>query len=248
MDNPITSALADFTAGLAFDHIPSKVIDHLKICMLDTFGCGLFGSTLPWSSILMDTINDFEHNEGQKVTIWGTPYKMSAPNAALINGTMVHGFELDDLHKRSIVHPGSVATTAAFAAAEHKGKVNGPELLTAVVAGYEVGARVGMCMGVSHLRQGWHPTGTHGTFAAAAAAGKILALNQQQMIHALGIAGSQAAGLMAAQYSSMVKRFHAGRAAQSGVYAALLAQRGFTGISNIFESDYGGYCTALAEN
>jgi len=103
-----------------------------------------------------------------------------------------------------------------------------------------------MSVGAAHLVQGWHPTGTHGTLGAAAAAGSLLGLSGKQMQHALGIAGSQSAGLMASQFSSMVKRFHAGRAAQSGVYGALLARRGFTGIMELFESTYGGYCTTFS--
>jgi 2-methylcitrate dehydratase PrpD len=101
-------------------------------------------------------------------------------------------------------------------------------------------------VGTAHLLQGWHPTGTHGALAAAAAAAVVLGLDAGQVQHALGIAGSQSSGLMAAQYSAMVKRFHAGRAAQSGLYAALLAREGYTGITNLFESGYGGYCTTFS--
>jgi aconitate decarboxylase len=158
----------------------------------------------------------------------------------------VHGFELDDLHKRSIVHPGSVIITSALAMAEYVGNVSGQRFLTAIVAGYEVVARVGMSVGTAHLLQGWHPTGTHGTLGAAAASGVLLGLSPGQMQHAFGIAGSQSSGLMASQFSSMVKRFHAGRAAQSGVYASLLAKRGFTGITELFESEYGGYCSTFS--
>jgi 2-methylcitrate dehydratase PrpD len=104
-----------------------------------------------------------------------------------------------------------------------------------------------MSVGTSHLQRGFHPTGTHGTFGGGAAAGRVLNLKTEEMIHSLGIAGTQAAGLMAAQYSAMVKRMHAGRAAQSGVYGALLAQKGLTGITNILEADYGGYCKTMAD-
>jgi aconitate decarboxylase len=130
---------------------------------------------------------------------------------------------------------------------ESRGSCSGRDFLTALVAGYEVGARVGMSVGASHLHRGYHPTGTHGTFAAAAAAGKVLGLDGRKMVHALGIAGTQAAGLMAAQYGAMVKRMHAGRASQSGVYGALLAERGLTGIADILEADYGGYCKVMGE-
>ena len=165
---------------------------------------------------------------------------MSPAAAALANGTMVHAFELDDLHKRSIVHPGSVVITPALAVAEYLQGVSGERFLTAIIAGYEVAARVGMSVGAAHLVQGWHPTGTHGTLGAAAAASSLLGLTDKQMQHALGIAGSQSAGLMASQFASMVKRFHAGRAAQSGVYGAFLARRGFIGITELFESSMEG--------
>jgi 2-methylcitrate dehydratase PrpD len=239
-----TRQLATFAASLRFKDIPSPVVEHAKVCLLDTVGCGLFGSTLPWSKILVASLQEFETSGSS--TIWGNPLKMSPASAALANGTMVHSFELDDLHKVSIVHPGSVVTTPALAVAEYLQGVSGKRFLTAVIAGYEVAARVGNSVGAAHLVAGWHPTGTHGTLGAAAAAGSLLRLNAVQMQNALGIAGSQSAGLMASQFSSMVKRYHAGRAAQSGVYSALLARRGFTGIMELFESEYGGYCSTFS--
>ncbi|MFI6347442.1 MmgE/PrpD family protein [Streptomyces sp. NPDC050560] len=239
-----TAELAAFAAALRYEDIPPEVVAHTRLCLLDTFGCGLYGATLRWTGILRDTVAP--HDPGTPSTVWGTPDRLSAPHAALVNGTAVHAFELDDLHKLAIVHPGSVVTSAALATAEDSAArgadVSGKRLLTAVVAGYEVAARTGMSVGAAHLRQGWHPTGTHGTLGAAAAAGSLLGLDAAGMRDALGTAGSQSAGLMAAQYGSMVKRFHAGRAAQSGVYAALLAERGFAGIAELFEAEYGGYC------
>ncbi|MDO8673723.1 MAG: MmgE/PrpD family protein, partial [Dehalococcoidia bacterium] len=239
-----TRKLATFAASLDFVDLPSGVIDNAKLCLLDTLGCGLFGSTLPWSQILANCVVDIEGGSG--CTLWGLSAKASPTGAALVNGSMVHGFELDDLHKQSIVHPGSVTATAALAVAERLGSISGKRFLTAMVAGYEVAARVGMCLGTAHLLQGWHPTGTHGTLAAAAAAGSVLGLAPDLMQQAFGIAGTQASGLMSSQYSSMVKRFHAGRAAQSGVYAAFLARRGYTGITGLFEYEYGGYCTTFS--
>ena len=240
-----TRRLARFAAELTYDKIPASVIEHTKLCLLDTFGCGLFGSTLPWARIVADFVRESEGK--QESTIWGRPFKVPAPDAALANGTAVHSFELDDLHKTSIVHPGGVVTTSGLAMAEHIGGCEGREFLTAVVAGYEVTIRVGMSVGTSHLQRGFHPTGTNGTFGGGAAAGRVLKLDAETMTHSLGIAGTQAAGLMAAQYSAMVKRMHAGRAAQSGVYGALLAQKGLTGITNILEADYGGYCKTMAD-
>ena len=239
-----TRALAQFASELSYDRVPPSVMEHMKICILDTLGCGLFGSTLPWSRIVADFTREFQGKP--EATVWGRPFKVPAPEAALANGTAVHSFELDDLHKTSILHPGGIVLTPALAVAERTGGCDGKEFLTAVVAGYEVGIRVGMSVGTSHLQMGFHNTGTIGTFGAGAAAGRVLRLDPEGMTHALGIAGTQAAGLMAAQYSAMVKRMHAGRAAQSGVYGGLLAQRGFTGITNILEAEYGGFCKTMA--
>lgn len=239
-DDDYTRRVATFASSLQFRAIPGAVVEHAKLCLLDTLGCGLFGSTLPWSRMVAGCVRELE--PGGPSTLWGLPAGVSPTAAALVNGTMVHGFELDDLHKRAIVHPGAVVTTAALAVAEYLGGCSGQRFLTAVVAGYEVAARVGMALGTAHLLAGWHPTGTHGTLGAAAAVGSLLGLPPDQMQHALGIAGTQASGLMASQFASMVKRFHAGRAAQSGVYGGLLARRGFTGILPLFESEYGGYC------
>lgn len=239
-----TAVLAKFVSGLRTEDIPSEVLAHVRVCLLDTLGCGLYGSTLPWTQILLDTL--LEIDKAGDTPVWGTTARLNPVHAALVNGAAVHSFELDDLHKLAIVHPGSVVLPAVLSAAQHIGSISGARVLTAMIAGYEVAARVGMSMGTAHLLQGWHPTGTHGTLGAAAAASHVLGLDAIQTQNALGIAGTQSSGLMAAQFSSMVKRFHAGRAAQSGLYGALLARRGYTGITDLFESDYGGYCTTFS--
>jgi aconitate decarboxylase len=137
---------------------------------------------------------------------------------------------------------------ALIAVAESHVRLSGRELLTAAVAGYEIGPRVGLCMGQEHIGQGWHSGATVGVFSAAAGAARALSLAADATVHALGIAGTQSSGLMAAQYGAMVKRMHAGRAAQSGLYAALLAGRGFTGIVDVFEAPYGGFCTTFSRS
>jgi 2-methylcitrate dehydratase PrpD len=116
------------------------------------------------------------------------------------------------------------------------------------VAGYEIGPRVGMCMGPEHIAQGWHSGATVGVYSAAAGAAAALKLSAGQTVHALGIAGTQSAGLMAAQFGAMVKRMHAGRASQSGLYGALLAANGFTGIVDVFENPYGGFCHTFSRS
>jgi len=237
-----TRQLAEFASGLRYQDLPSAVVEHAKLCVLDNLGVSLFGSTLPWTRLLTEMVH--AEKAAPRATIWGQGLRTSASAAALVNSTAGHGFELDDLHLTALFHPGSVTVAPALAMAEHLGGRDGREFLTAVVAGYEVGVRVGMACGQAHFFRGFHPQGTFGAFAAAAAAGRMLRLSADQMVHSLGIAGSQAAGLMAAQEGAMVKRLHAGRAAQSGVYAALLASRGFTGIVDVLEAKFGGFCTA----
>jgi 2-methylcitrate dehydratase PrpD len=245
MIGSFTADLAKFIHSVSYASLHSDAIEHLKLCIMDTIGCGVFGSTLGWTKILTDYFNDADASRDS--CVWGTRDRFSMLNAALINGTLVHSFELDDLHARGIIHPGSVTVPTALALAEQRGKISGKKIIEAVAAGYEVGARVGMFVGTSHLLKGFHPTGTCGTFASAATAGKLLGLSKPELIHALGIAGAQSAGLMAAQYASMVKRMHAGRAAQSGLFAASLARRGFTGATDILEASYGGFGSSMSD-
>jgi 2-methylcitrate dehydratase PrpD len=134
----------------------------------------------------------------------------------------------------------------ALAFAEAAGGMSGRDVLTAIIAGYEVGTRVGNAATMALFLRGFHPQGTSGAFVAAATAGRILGLPTGQMQHALGIVGSMGAGLMAAQEGAMVKRLHAGRAAEAGVRAALLAQRGFTGILDVLEAGYGGFLSSFS--
>jgi 2-methylcitrate dehydratase PrpD len=180
--------------------------------------------------------------------VWGTARRLSAPHAALANGTQVQSFELDDVHRAGVLHVGAVVLPALLALTEKWRPMSGREFLTAAVAGYEVGPRVGLCMGPEHIGQGWHSGATLGVFSAAAGAARGLGLDTDRTVHALGIAGTQASGLMAAQYGGMVKRMHAGRASQSGLYGALLASQGFTGILDVLESEYGGYCTTFSRS
>jgi aconitate decarboxylase len=244
--NPYTLGLARFVAGLRFEDIPAEVKERIKLLILDSLGCAIFGAELEWSRILMGTLAAVDTSTG--CGVWGTNMRLSAPHAALVNGAAVQGFELDDVHRQGVLHVGAVTLPALFAIAELHPGMSGRDFLRAAVAGYEVGPRVGQCMGQEHIVQGWHSGATVGVFSAAAGAAAGLKLSAERTVHALGIAGTQSAGLMAAQYGAMVKRMHAGRSAQSGLYGALLAERGFTGIQNVFESPYGGFCTTFSRS
>ena len=245
-NNPYTRGMAEFVATLRYDDIPADVRQRVKLLMLDSLGCAIYGAKLEWSKILQRRLGELDTTPA--CVVWGTRQRISAPHAALINGTQVQGFELDDVHRQGMLHVGSVVLPALIAVAEFRRGMRGADFLTAAVAGYEIGPRVGICMGPEHLEQGWHTGATFGVFSAAAGAARGLKLDTDKTVHALGIAGTQAAGLMAAQFGAMVKRMHAGRSSQSGLYGALLADAGFTGIVNVFESEYGGFCTTFSRS
>ena len=244
--NPYTRRVAEFVSGLRYEAIPREVRERAKLLVLDSLGCALYGARLEWCRILQRTLKKLDGSGACRV--WGTAQRLSAPHAALANGTQVQGFELDDVHREGVLHVGAVVLPALVAVAELRRGMSGREFLTAAVAGYEVGPRVGLCMGQEHIGQGWHSGATLGVFSAGAGAARGLALDAGKTVHALGIAGTQAAGLMAAQYGAMVKRMHAGRSSQSGLYGALLAEAGFTGIADVFESEYGGFCTTFSRS
>lgn len=241
-----TRDLAHFAANLRYEEIPEAVITRMKTSVLDSIGCCVFGATLPWTKLIQQMVR----TEGCKPvsSMFGMGESTSVANAVLVNATAGHAFELDDIHKESIVHPGSIAVPIIVALAEERGLCSGRDFLTSMVAGYEVGTRVGNAATMSLFFRGFHPQGTSGVFVAAATAGRMLNLDASQMQHALGIVGSQAGGLMAAQEGAMVKRFHSGRAAQSGVYSAVLAKSGFTGITDVLEAAYGGYLSSYSDD
>jgi aconitate decarboxylase len=245
-DNPYTRGMAAFVSGLTYDKIPEEVRHRNKLLMLDSLGCALYGADLQWSRILQDKLSAIDST--RQCSVWGTSKKLSAPHAALVNGTQVQGFELDDVHRAGVLHVGAVVLPALISITEMKPGMSGKEFLTSAVAGYEIGPRVGLCMGPSHIASGWHSGATLGVFSAAAGAARGLKLDTDKTVHALGIAGTQAAGLMAAQFGAMVKRMHAGRSSQSGLYGALFAEAGFTGILNVLESEYGGFCTTMSQS
>ena len=245
-DSVHTRKIAAFVSGLTYAQIPGEVRERIKLLVLDSLGCAIYGANLEWCRILRGTLEQLDTT--RTTSVWGTDQKLSSPHAALLNGTQVQGFELDDVHRKAVLHVGAVTLPALIAVAESHAQLSGRDFLTAAVAGYEIGPRVGLCMGQEHIGQGWHSGATVGIFSAAAGAARGLALDADRTVHALGVAGTQSSGLMAAQYGAMVKRMHAGRAAQSGLYGALLASQGFTGIVDVFEAPYGGFCTTFSRS
>lgn len=243
-DNRYTRGIAKFVSGLSYEKLPAEVRQRIKLLILDSLGCGVYGSIKDHSKLAIKGITAVDNS--RNCGIWGTDLRVSAPHAALLNGTLVQGFELDDIHRKGAMHVGSTTLPAIVALSEVRGGMSGKQFLTAAVAGYEIGPRVGMCMGPNHLGQGWHSGAVVGAFAGAASSAAALGLSEESTVDALGIAGTMASGIMAVQYGSMVKRMNHGRSAQSGLYAGMLASVGYTGIKNVFESEYGGFCTTFS--
>jgi len=236
--------ISGFVGTLRFEDLPAEVVERIKFSVLDTIGCGVHGSLTPWGGIIGDTA---AATAGDGV-LWGRSDTADPANAAMANATMAHSFELDDLHMPSRSHPGGVTIPVAMALGQELGGIGGRHMIAAVAAGYEVTMRVGMAQGVSSFDRGWHPTGTAGCLGSAATAAHILGLDAAGVQHSLGIAGTMPCGLMAAQYGAMVKRLYAGHAAHAGLLAGRLAQRGFTGIPDIFDAEFGGYLKALSDD
>jgi 2-methylcitrate dehydratase PrpD len=242
-----TGRLVTWVADLTLDQVPHDVVERAKHLLLDGLGCALVGAQLPWSRVATDTVLGME-GKGETVVI-GTGHTTSAPAAAVLNGTFIQGFELDDFHPLAPLHSCSLLVPALLSTATARpGTSTGAEFLLAAIAGFEVGPRVGYTLhGTQMLDRGWHSGPVFGTHSAAMAAGKLRGLAPAQLEDALGLAGTQSAGLMAAQFEAMSKRMHHGFAARNGFYAAGLAAGGYTGIKRVFEREYGGFLSVFGE-
>ncbi|WAC93210.1 MmgE/PrpD family protein [Mycobacterium sp. Aquia_213] len=242
-----TGRLATWVAGLALDDVPPDVVERAKYLLLDGLGCALVGAQLPWSRVATGAILGLE-GAGDTVVV-GTGRTTGAPAAAVLNGTFIQGFELDDFHPLAPLHSCSLLIPALLTTASVRPhSTTGAELLLGAIAGFEVGPRVGYTLhGTQMLDRGWHSGSVFGTHSAAMASGKLRGLSPAQLEDALGLAGTQSAGLMAAQYEAMSKRMHHGLAARNGFYAAGLAAAGYTGIKRVFEREYGGFLSVFGE-
>ena len=241
-----TGALCNWLTGLRLEDVPEAVRERAKFLLLDGVGCALVGAKLPWSVLAVETVTRFEGAGNKTIIGWGRT--TAGPAAALLNSAFIQGFELDDFHPIAPLHSASLLLPALMACAEEREGADGAAFLLAALKGLEVGPRVGMALhGAQMLSRGWHSGPVFGTHAAAVAAGSLLGLDAAGYEDALGIAGTQSGGLMAAQYESMCKRMQHGFAARNGLYAAHLAAAGYTGIKRVFERDYGGYLSVFGE-
>jgi len=231
-------ALAEFAVGLGYERIPPEVTERAKDCMIDTVGACVFGAELPWSKTV---IGYAERNSAPgQCSVLGTGIKLRAPFACLSNGATAHAYELDCLCEPSVgIHPSAALAVPGLAVGQGR-KKSGTDVLTAVVAGYEVLYRIGDAARHSIEKLGFHSPGIVGVFGTAVVVGRLFGLNAQQMANAFGIAGSLSSGLMEfSRTGGMVKRLHLGRAAEGGFMAAVLARDGYTGPEGVFEGRFG---------
>ncbi len=228
---PVADALVDFVLGLQWKALPDAVTEAAGLCLTDWVGAAIRGSTEPLAGAL-DAVIGAAGGEPQ-ATVVGRGRRTSALWAALANGAQGHALDFDDTHLASIVHGSAPVAPAVLALAEWRRRP-GPEAIEAFVAGFEIETRIGRVIGPVLADRGWHVTALLGHFGAVAAAGKLLALTAPQLGRALGIAGTQAAGLEQS-LGTMCKPLHPGKAAMNGLLAALLAREGFTGPTGILD-------------
>ncbi|WP_417601803.1 MmgE/PrpD family protein [Pararhodobacter oceanensis] len=229
-----SAVLASFVTALEYDAIPASTITRAKQLITDTLGVGLSGSLHPNFKIALAGVQAIPGSAGERPVL-GSTATLAAPYAALVNGVACHVLDFDDTHTASIVHGSAILTPLVLALGEEIG-ASGRDILTAFVAGWEVAARVGIASGNSFHNRGFHSTAIAGVFGATAAAGKLLGLTPEQMQHALGLCGSQAAGVTEFLVnSSSSKGYHVGWAAQNAIITTHLARAGATGPETIFE-------------
>jgi 2-methylcitrate dehydratase PrpD len=234
-----TNEISQRCHDLSYRDLPGDLIDRVKYLYLDYIGVAARGALSDSSLPIYRIISKVDNTRNGAVVI-GTAMQAGPPYAALANGTAAHSLELDDVVNEASLHPGVAIMPAAMSAAQ-MARSSGRDFIAAVVAGYEVAVKLGIALGpAAHYARGFHPTGTCGTLGAAVSAAKLLSLDQKSMTNALGIAGSQAAGLMEfLNDGSFTKRLHPGWAAHSGLMAAMLAGEKFSGPATVIEGRFG---------
>jgi 2-methylcitrate dehydratase PrpD len=231
----VTRTLARYVVNSRYSDIPEPVRAEAVRSVLNWLGCAVGAARHETIDRAIAALAPF--SGPAQASVLGREERFDIFHAALLNGISSHVFDFDDTHLRTIIHPSGPVASALFALAEYL-PVSGEELLHAFILGVEVECRIGNAVYPEHYDIGWHITGTAGVFGAAAAAGKILKLDEQQMVWALGIAGTQSSGFRE-MFGTMCKSFHPGRAAQNGLTAAFLAQRGFTSSDRVLEAPRG---------
>ncbi len=234
-DGAVTARLAGWLVAAAPADLPAPVWREAKRSFLNWLGCAVGGARHEAVEAALAALSPFA-GRGESA-ILGRADRLDPLNASLINGISSHVFDFDDTHLRTVIHPAGPVASALLAFAGHR-RISGRDFLQALTLGVEVECRIGNAVFPAHYDIGWHITGTAGVFGAAAAIGKILGLDEERMAWALGLAASQPVGLRE-MFGSMTKSFHPGRAAQNGMTAALLAEKGYTSSKQALEAKRG---------
>jgi len=231
----VTRKLARYVVAAKYEDLPAAVRKEAQRTLLNWAGCAIGGSRHETVDIAISALAPFA-GPGQ-ATVLGRKERLDVLHASLMNGISSHIFDYDDTHLRTIIHPAGPVASAILALAEYQA-VSGRDFLNALVLGAEVECRIGNAVWPNHYDIGWHITGTAGVFGSAAAVGKLLKLNEQQMVWALGLAASQPVGLRE-MFGTMTKSFSPGRAAQNGFTAALMASKNYTSSDQGIEASRG---------
>lgn len=241
--------LAGFVADFKLETAGSDVCEAAKGCVLDTVGLALGAETNPMFRSIRQVYTETDGKSADgRIALWGSREYGSLRTAIFLNAMMGHILELDDVHIKSKTHIGTVVIPAAWCLAEYLGK-NGKQFLEAVICGYEVMARIGMGFGVSaHRNRGWHVTGTAGTFGAAAACGKLLGFDEEKLLSAFGLAGTQSCSTWAFLSDGATNKvLHPARAAVSGLESCMLVLGGMKGSGRILDADDGGIFPMMSD-
>jgi 2-methylcitrate dehydratase PrpD len=231
----VTRTLARYIVNARSEDVPKDVKREALRSIVNWLGCTVGSCRHEAVDCALAAIAPF--SGPAQASVLGREEKVDILHAALLNGISSHVFDFDDTHLRTIIHPAGPVASALFALAEYM-PVSGAELLHAFILGVEAECRIGNAVCPEHYEAGWHITGTAGVFGSAAASGRLLKLDEQQMTWALGIAGTQSAGLRE-MFGTHCKSFHPGRAAQNGLASALLAQKNFTSSNQVIEAKRG---------
>ncbi|WP_428393259.1 MmgE/PrpD family protein [Lichenicoccus sp.] len=234
-------AIADFALGLDLAAVPPAVVELAKEHLLDAMGIALASSTWDFGRAVLHGVREL--GEGSHATAIGSGARLPPASAALVNGVLAHGLDFDDTHIGAIYHASAHAMAACLAAGEAN-HVSGRELLSAFIVALEVGCGIAMVGAGAFHERGFHPTAVCGAFACAAGAGRLAGANRQALVWALGLCGSQAAGILE-QNGSWIKRFGPGWAAHSALSAVALGRAGFIGPATVLEGSRGLYATHL---
>ncbi len=231
----VTRTLARYIVNARYEDLPANVRKEGTRTLMNWVGVAVGGSHHETVDIAVAALDAF--SGPRQASLLGRKERFDVMNAAFLNGVSSHVFDFDDTHLKTIIHPAGPVISAALALAEFK-PVSGKDFLNAIILGIETECRIGNSVYPNHYDTGWHITGTAGVFGAAAAAGKLLGLSEQQMVWALGLAASQPVGLRES-FGSMNKSFNPGRAASNGIFAALLASKNFTSSEGMIEAKRG---------